>query len=135
MFYFCWLWCFCPSKNVVFYLHQEKALCYAQFKLLSFFFFLYVNQINKFLWIKYSNDKKENFHKRSKKIKHLAEKSLSVFRGLTCETSEYTKTFFRNMFYYFCRMFMKITFAIISRFFAQPFTDFVKIFFKKLNAV
>ena len=37
-----------------------------------------------------------------KKIMKIVPKNISVFGGLTFETSEHTKTFFNQMFYFVC---------------------------------
>ena len=63
------------------------------------------------------------------KIKNVAEKSFSVFVGLTCETFKHTSTFFGKIFNNFFKVPMKNTYYIISRFVSQHFVDLVKICF------
>ena len=52
-------------------------------------------------------------------IKHLAEKSFSVFNGVGRWSNEHTNTFFGQLFYLFLLTCMKNVFSIISRFLCQ----------------
>ena len=72
----------------------------------------YFDQINSFLWKKLW--KIEIFFEKLKKkiIKHLSEKSFSVFGGLTCESSKHTKKKFWQhvLLFFFFNSFEKYTF-------------------------
>ena len=90
--YFCWLWQFCPSINLVF------RLTYTQFKMYSR---LKTHILTKS--INFSEKKLKNrkyiFHKRDKKImKHFSEKKIKCDLRRPWETSAHTKTFFGNFF-------------------------------------
>jgi hypothetical protein len=58
-------------------------------------------------------------------IKHLAEKSFSVFNSMPPNTIEHTKTFFGKFFNIVLLRYMKNVFFIISRFFLQNFVGLV----------